>query len=74
MTDGTDAGDENGCPKCGETETEVVSMSTTDGLVSKMIDLPDKGFTLVSCEACGYSELYREADSESDSPQDLFLG
>jgi predicted nucleic-acid-binding Zn-ribbon protein len=74
MTSSADAGDGNGCPKCGECETDVVLMSTTDGLVSKMIDLPDEGFTVVSCEACGYSELYREADSESDSPQDLFLG
>ncbi|PSP74618.1 nucleic acid-binding protein [Halobacteriales archaeon QS_3_64_16] len=74
MTNSADVGDENGCPKCGETQTDIVSMSTSDGLVSKMIDLPDEGFTVVSCETCGYSELYRAGNSESDSPQDLFLG
>jgi predicted nucleic-acid-binding Zn-ribbon protein len=73
MANSADAGDGNGCPKCGETETDVVSLSTNDGLVSKMITLPDEGFTAVSCAFCGYSELYREADSESDSPRDLFL-
>ncbi|PSP62344.1 nucleic acid-binding protein [Halobacteriales archaeon QH_8_64_26] len=74
MANSADAGDERGCPKCGETETDVVSLSANDGLVSKMVDLPEDGFTAVSCVFCGYAELYREADSGTDSPQDLFLG
>jgi hypothetical protein len=69
-----DASSGNGCPKCGETETEVHSLSTSDGLVGKMIDLPEEGFTAVSCVTCGYSELYRETDAESDAPRDLFSG
>ncbi|PSP40596.1 nucleic acid-binding protein [Halobacteriales archaeon QH_6_64_20] len=74
MADDADGDETGGCPKCGETNTDVVSMTTNDGLVSKVVDLPDEGFTVVSCEECGYSELYREGSSGSDVPRDLFLG
>jgi predicted nucleic-acid-binding Zn-ribbon protein len=70
MADSAEAG---GCSKCGETDTDVVSMTTDDGIVGKVVDLPDEGFMIDSCEACGYSELYRRGSSESDPPRDLFL-
>lgn len=70
---GTDAS-ARGCPKCGRTETDVLSLATSDGMMSKVLDLPDEAFTVVSCEGCGYSELYRDGNSEADAPRDLFLG
>lgn len=68
------SGDTRGCPKCGHVDTDVVSMETSDGIVSKVIDVPDEGFTVVSCEHCGFSELYRDTDADADDARDLFLG
>lgn len=65
---------ERGCPKCGHTETEVGSISTTGGGLSKMFDVQTNSFKVVSCAACGYSELYRDATSGSSDIVDVFLG
>ncbi|EJN60405.1 zinc ribbon domain-containing protein [Halogranum rubrum] len=71
-TDSTDFGDERGCPKCGHTETEVDSIATTGGGLSKMFDIQNRKFTVVSCTNCGYSELYR--GRSTNDVIDIFLG
>jgi uncharacterized protein len=71
-----DTRDDTGCPKCGATTTDSFSMSTSDSMISTVIDLPDEAFTIVSCEFCGYSELYRDgaANDDAPGPETLFLG
>ena len=62
----------DGCPKCGHTETELDDIATSGTGLSKMFDIQNRTFTVVSCTNCGYSELYR-AES-SGNLVDLFLG
>lgn len=66
------ANDESGCPKCGHTGTEVDDIATSGTGLSKMFDIQNRTFTVVSCTNCGYSELYR-GDSGGNLA-DLFLG
>jgi hypothetical protein len=65
-------GDESGCPKCGHTETELDDIATSGTGLSKMFDVQNRTFTVVTCTNCGYSELYR-AESGGNLV-DLFLG
>ena len=67
-------GDERGCPKCGHTDVEVDSISTTGGGLSKMFDIQNRRFRVVSCTNCGYSELYRDTGSSSSDLADIFFG
>mgnify|MGYP000666384336 FL=1 len=69
-TDDARAGD--GCPKCGHTETEVDEIATSGTGLSKMFDVQNRKFDVVSCTNCGYSELYR--GQSSGDMIDLFLG
>lgn len=66
------AGDEDGCPKCGHTETEIDEIATSGTGLSKMFDVQNRQFDVVSCTNCGYSELYR--GQSSGNMIDLFLG
>lgn len=63
---------EEGCPKCGNAETEVDSIATSGTGLSKIFDVQNRRFQVVSCTNCGYSELYKGGDT-SDMI-DLFLG
>ncbi|MFC6716899.1 zinc ribbon domain-containing protein [Natrialbaceae archaeon GCM10025810] len=63
---------ETGCPKCGGTETEIDKISTTGTGLSKMFDIQNRRFMVVSCTDCGYSELYK--GQSSGDMVDLFLG
>jgi len=63
---------ERGCPKCGHTKTETDEISTTGSGLSKMFDIQNRSFQVVSCTNCGYSELYR--GQSSGNMIDLFLG
>lgn len=64
--------DDRGCPKCDHTETEIDEISTTGGGLSKMFDIQNRRFMVVSCTNCGYSELYK--GQSSGNMVDLFLG
>ncbi|NHN58791.1 MULTISPECIES: zinc ribbon domain-containing protein [Halorussus] len=68
------ASDEEGCPKCGHTDTDVGTISTTGGGLSKMFDIQTNQFQVVSCLNCGYSELYRDTGSAGSDVVDVFLG
>jgi len=66
--------EQRGYPKCGHTETEVGSISTTGDGLSKMFDIQTNSFKVVSCTQCGYSELYRDDTPGSSDIVDVFLG
>lgn len=63
---------DDGCPKCGHTETEIDEIATSGTGLSKMFDIQNRQFQVVSCTNCGYSELYR--GQSSGNMVDLFLG
>jgi predicted nucleic-acid-binding Zn-ribbon protein len=73
-TDSSASADDRGCPKCGHTETDVGSISTTGGGLSKVFDIQTNRFRVVSCLNCGYSELYRDTRSGASDIVDVFLG
>lgn len=62
----------DGCPKCGETETEIDKIATSGTGLSKMFDIQNRSFNVVTCANCGYSELYR--GQSRGNMVDLFLG
>jgi predicted nucleic-acid-binding Zn-ribbon protein len=74
MPSASTSNDERGCPKCGHEETDVGTISTTGGGLSKMFDIQTNSFKVVSCTNCGYSELYRDHTSGSSDIVDVFLG
>lgn len=63
---------EHGCPKCGHTETEIDDIATSGTGLSKLFDIQNRKFTVVSCTNCGYAELYK--GGSSGNMVDLFLG
>lgn len=66
--------DSRGCPKCNNNETDVGTISTTGGGLSKMFDIQTNQFKVVSCTQCGYSELYRDDTPGTSDIVDIFLG
>lgn len=64
---------DSGCPKCGHSDVETDSISTTGGGLSKLFDIQTRGFRTVTCTNCGYTELYR-SDAGASNLADVFLG
>ncbi len=51
------------CPKCGSTSFEQDEMRATGGTFSKLFDVQNKKFTMISCTNCGYTEFYKRSTS-----------
>jgi len=64
---------DRGCPKCGHTDAETDSISTTGGGLSKLMDVQTRGFRTVTCSNCGFTELYK-SDAGASNLVDVFLG
>ena len=47
------------CTKCGGAEYSRNEMRAEGGLMSAAFDISTNRFTAVSCEGCGFTELYR---------------
>lgn len=47
------------CTKCGGTEYSRKEMRAEGGMLSAAFDISTNRFTAVSCENCGFTELYR---------------
>ncbi|PAU84144.1 hypothetical protein CK500_06845 [Halorubrum salipaludis] len=69
---GLAAGDRDGCPKCGGEETETDEIATSGTGLTKLFDVQNRRFVVVSCANCGYSELYK-GQSTGDAI-DFFVG
>ncbi|WP_158057750.1 zinc ribbon domain-containing protein [Halorussus halophilus] len=66
--------DSFGCEKCGHQSASTDEISTTGSGLSKMFDIQTKKFTVVSCDNCGYSELYRDVGNRGSDVVDVFFG
>jgi predicted nucleic-acid-binding Zn-ribbon protein len=73
-SDGPRRDGSDGCPKCGGTDAEVGSISTTGSGLSKMFDIQTNEFRTVTCTNCGFTELYADVGSAGSDLVDVFLG
>lgn len=64
--------EESGCPKCGHDQAQVDQIATTGDGLSRLFDVQNRRFQVVSCTRCGYCEFYAAGDA--DVIVDLFLG
>ena len=64
--------DDAGCPKCGGEGTETDEIATSGTGLTKLFDVQNRRFVVVSCANCGYSELYK-GQSKGDAI-DFFIG
>jgi predicted nucleic-acid-binding Zn-ribbon protein len=71
-SDSLAAGDADGCPKCGGEETETDEIATSGTGLTKMFDVQNRTFVVVSCANCGYSELYK--GQSTGNAIDFFIG
>ena len=62
------------CPKCGNTSYETDQFQATGGNFAKIFDVQNKKFITISCENCGYTELYKAESSLGESILDLMIG
>lgn len=60
------------CPKCRSTSCEVDEMRATGGILSKLFDVQRNRFTIVTCEQCRYTELYKAEQSTLGDIVDFF--
>ncbi|WP_435073129.1 zinc ribbon domain-containing protein [Halorubrum sp. HHNYT27] len=62
----------DGCPKCGGEETETDEIATSGSGLTKLFDVQNRTFVVVSCADCGYSELYK--GQSTGNAVDFFIG
>jgi len=62
------------CPKCGNKECKIETVSTTGGLFSKIFDIQYKKFSAVICTRCTYTELYQTKSSNIANVFDFLTG
>ena len=60
------------CPKCGNNYYETDEIRTTGGAFSKIFDVQNKKFTVITCTKCKYSELYKGTTSTLGNVFDFF--
>ncbi len=60
------------CPKCGNRECKIETVSTTGGFWTKIFDIQLKKFTAVICTRCTYTELFRTKSSKIENIFDFF--
>ncbi len=57
------------CAKCGNTDYEVLDVSATSGMLSRIVNLQHRRFSAVTCRRCSYTELYK---ADSDALRNIF--
>ena len=62
------------CSKCGCTHYVSDEINVTGSGLSKMFDIQNRGFIVVSCARCGYSELYKRKTSLGMNILDFLIG
>jgi len=62
------------CSKCGNNHYETDEIRTTGGAFSKIFDVQNKKFTVITCTKCKYSELYKGDTSTLGNVLDFFTG
>ena len=61
------------CPKCGCTKYQNDVFQATGGNFAKIFDVQNKKFVTISCDQCGYTELYKKNNSSGMNVLDFLL-
>lgn len=62
------------CPKCGNESYTQDQLQATGGGLAKLMDVQNKRFITISCNQCGFTELYRAQTSTGMNVLDFLLG
>ena len=62
------------CAKCGSTDYETGEFRATGGNFAKIFDIQNRKFSTVSCQQCGYTEIYKGETSKLANIFDFFAG
>ena len=62
------------CVKCNHTGFSTDEFRATGGNFAKLFDVQNKKFTTVSCDRCGYTEVYKGDTSKLSNIFDFFAG
>ncbi|MDO4280206.1 MAG: zinc ribbon domain-containing protein [Peptococcaceae bacterium] len=62
------------CPKCGCHRFESDQFQATGGNFAKFLDVQNKKFITISCQDCGYTELYKQQTSAGGNILDFLIG
>ena len=60
------------CPKCSNREFSTDRFRASGGRLASIFDVENKRFHTVSCDRCGYTEMYRATNSRLENVLDLF--
>jgi predicted nucleic-acid-binding Zn-ribbon protein len=60
--------------KCGSTDYETGEFRATGGNFAKIFDIQNRKFSTVSCQQCGYTEIYKGETSKLANIFDFFVG
>ena len=63
-----------GCPKCGCRHYESDQFQATGCNFAKFFDIQNKKFITITCHACGYAELYKQAEETGMNILDFLIG
>lgn len=61
------------CPKCGNKTYTQDQFQATGGTFAKLTNVQNKRFITISCERCGYTELYKAKTSSGMNVLDFLL-
>lgn len=62
------------CPKCQNSSFTQDRFQATGGFFAKLFDIQNKKFIAISCDACGYTELYKAKTSLGGNILDFLTG
>lgn len=62
------------CPKCGSGTCKLGEFHAAGGFWSKMFDVQGTKFSTVTCEQCGFTEIYKKAGRKGGNIIDLLTG
>lgn len=62
------------CPKCSNTDYDVIDLSTSSGMMSRLVKSKPRGFSAVVCRRCTYTEFYRTESGMMPSVFDVVIG
>ena len=62
------------CVKCQNQTYDVVDVSTTSGMLSRMVNLQNRRFSAVVCQNCRYVEFYQTQSGALRNVADLLVG
>jgi predicted nucleic-acid-binding Zn-ribbon protein len=60
------------CAKCSGTQYQTGEIRTTGSGLSRFLNIQNNKFSTVSCNACGYTEVYRRAGGGFGNVVDFF--